>query len=184
MAAFLRELGHIAPLYIVTGNHEFASREWRDFRGTIESDEVTLLENRATVVTCSGSRRFAVAGIDDYFFFGRSLRAYRKALHELAETAANLPRPLVLLAHRPVHFVHYAEAKFDLVLSGHAHGGQVRIPGIGPIFAPDEGLFPKLAQGMHHLNGSTMIVSRGLGPSRVPLRIFNRPELVVIDLEL
>lgn len=184
LAAFLRELRRVAPLYIVTGNHEFSSREWSTFRGKIKSDEVILLENRAMEVTCSGDRRFAIAGIEDFRFFRRSLKAYRRTLHELAEAAASLPRPLVLLAHRPEHFAHYAKESFDLVLSGHAHGGQVQIPGIGPVFAPDEGLFPKLVQGMHHLNGSTMIVSRGLGPSRFPLRIFNRPELVVIDLTL
>lgn len=88
----------------------------------------------------------------------------------------------VVLAHEPQYFEDYASSGADLVLTGHAHGGQIRIPGIGGLVAPDQGIFPKYTAGIHE-NGSTrMIVSRGIGNSAVPLRIFNDPEIVVVDL--
>lgn len=180
--ALVRDLHEVAPVYLVTGNHEFMSREWPHFRDAVELAGATVLQKRAVAVELSGGRSLTMAGIDDYLYFGKSIAAYRAALAEVAREAAELPRPVVLLAHRPEHFAAYVELGFDLVLSGHAHGGQVRIPGIGPLFAPDEGILPKHAQGMHRINGSFLIVSRGLGPSRIPLRIFNRPELVAVDI--
>lgn len=183
-AAFLSKLQAIAPVYLISGNHEYASREWYLFRREIRTRGATLLENRAVAVHCPGGRTFTMAGVDDFRFFGKSLPPYRAAVASVAWQSSRLPRPVVLLAHRPEHYAIYAEHAFDLILSGHAHGGQVRIPGIGPLFAPNEGIFPKHAQGIHRINGSCLVVSRGLGPSRVPLRIFNRPELVVVDLPL
>lgn len=90
----------------------------------------------------------------------------------------------ILLAHRPEWIDLYGTYDFDLVLSGHAHGGQWRLPGlINGVFAPDQGMLPKYAGGKYGVNGTTMIVSRGLAreSTSVP-RIFNRPELVVVDL--
>jgi predicted MPP superfamily phosphohydrolase len=88
----------------------------------------------------------------------------------------------ILLCHRPELFEIYARENIDLIFSGHAHGGQVRIPFVGAIVAPDQGFFPKYSSGAYTQNQSTMIVSRGLGNSIIPIRIFNRPEIVVVTL--
>lgn len=182
--SLVADLHSIAPVYFVTGNHEFRSREWVSVRDGIQRFGATVLDNRATIVNCSRQRTFTMAGVDDFTFFGKSVARYRSALDAVGRATADLPRPIVLLAHRPEHFAFYVDAGFDVILSGHAHGGQIRIPGIGPLFAPDEGIFPKHAEGIHRINGSCLVVSRGLGPSRIPLRIFNRPELVVVDVAL
>jgi hypothetical protein len=89
----------------------------------------------------------------------------------------------ILLAHRPNPLAVYADYPVDLVFSGHAHGGQFRLPGIGGLVAPDQGLFPEYTSGTHTIKNTTMVVSRGLGNSIIPLRLFNRPELVVVTLK-
>ena len=89
----------------------------------------------------------------------------------------------IALEHRPTFLNYFAKKKTDLVLSGHAHGGQFRIPFIGGVVAPDQGFFPKYYEGKYTKDNTTMIVSTGLGNSVIPVRVNNRPELVVIDLK-
>ncbi len=87
------------------------------------------------------------------------------------------------MSHRP-EFIHfYAKAGIDVVFSGHAHGGQIRVPGIGGVLAPHQGFFPKYAEGMVKENNTLMIISRGLGNSTFPIRINNHPELILATLE-
>src|SRR5699024_4548454 len=88
----------------------------------------------------------------------------------------------ILLSHRPELFATYVSAKVDLVFTGHAHGGQFRIPFIGGLVAPHQGLFPQYTFGIYEEKATKMIVSRGLGNSIIPLRINNHPELVVVKL--
>ena len=88
----------------------------------------------------------------------------------------------ILLSHRPELLSLYSESEFDVVFSGHAHGGQFRLPFIGGLIAPDQGLFPTYTSGTYKLDNTTMIVNRGLGNSIIPIRIFNRPEIVVVTL--
>jgi len=88
----------------------------------------------------------------------------------------------ILLSHRPELLSVYSQYDIDVVFTGHAHGGQIRIPFIGGVFAPHQGFFPKYTSGIHTQNNTTMIISRGLGNSTFPFRINNRPELVVVTL--
>ena len=88
----------------------------------------------------------------------------------------------LLLSHRPERFSKSIELGFDLVLTGHAHGGQFRLPFIGGIYAPQQGFFPKYTSGLHTSGETSMVVSRGLGHSSIPIRLNNRPELVIIEL--
>ena len=88
----------------------------------------------------------------------------------------------ILLSHRPEFFNLYLKTPMDLIFSGHAHGGQFRLPFIGGLVAPGQGLFPKYTSGPYTQNGATMFVSRGLGNSIVPVRIFNRPEILLVTL--
>ena len=101
---------------------------------------------------------------------------------ELDNTKYNGDKYNILLSHSPELFDTYVEKKIDLILTGHAHGGQIRIPFIGGIIAPNQGFFPKYTSGVIEKNKTTMVVSRGIGNSIIPLRINNRPELVVITL--
>lgn len=189
----IAQLCGIARVIYVTGNHEYANRGWRSFRSLAERLGATVLDNSAVTVTTSSGAMLTVAGISDLRFFGKGgrspldpqpLERYRVALKRIAHSAANLPRPHLLLAHRPEHFTEYADAGFDLVLSGHAHGGQFRLPVLGPLYSPDQGFLPKLAQGMHRRGNSVLVVSRGLGNSNFPVRLFNPPEIVIIDIPM
>lgn len=90
----------------------------------------------------------------------------------------------ILLSHRPELFKIYRKYKIDLVFSGHAHGGQIRIPFIGGLYSSSQGKFPKYTSGMYIKNDTAMVVSKGLGNSRFPFRIFNLPELVLVTLEV
>ena len=89
----------------------------------------------------------------------------------------------ILLSHRPEYVETYVAKKMDVTFSGHAHGGQFRIPGIGGFISPGQGLFPKLTSGVHENDGSHLVISRGLGNSSFPIRIFNKPEIVVVTLK-
>ena len=89
---------------------------------------------------------------------------------------------MLLLAHRPQLLPQYAVNRADLVFAGHAHGGQFRVPGMGGLFTPDQGLFPAYSEGLYRLGGTSMVVSRGLGNAQFPLRLNNRPEVVAVTL--
>ena len=91
-------------------------------------------------------------------------------------------RYVVLLSHRPELFNSYVENNVDLVFSGHAHGGQFRIPFIGGIVAPNQGVFPKYDAGIFTEGNTNMVVSKGVGNSIIPFRVNNRPEVILIEL--
>ena len=89
----------------------------------------------------------------------------------------------ILLSHRPELFDIYADHGMDLILSGHAHGGQFRLPFIGGLVAPNQGLFPEYDAGIYTEGNTNMLVSRGVGNSILPFRINNRPEVILIELQ-
>jgi len=89
----------------------------------------------------------------------------------------------ILLAHRPEYLELYAAQNIDIVFSGHAHGGQIRLPVIGGLFAPGQGWNPKYTCGFYRQKETTLVVSRGLGNSEFPFRVFNRPEIVILTLK-
>ena len=88
----------------------------------------------------------------------------------------------ILLSHRPEFFDQYVEAEVDLVLSGHAHGGQFRLPFVGGLVAPGQGVFSAYVSGLYSEIKTSMVVSRGIGNSIIPMRFNNRPEVVLIEL--
>lgn len=187
----VKQLAELYPCYYVTGNHEYWSREVGTILEIIESYGVTVLSGECDTITING-QTINICGVDDpdvaeYVQNGvpmvQQLESAERAAQEAEETAGE-EIFTVLLSHRPELFETYQNYDFDLVLSGHAHGGQWRIPGVlNGLFAPDQGLFPKYAGGRYDYAGGTMIVSRGLARESTPIpRIFNRPELVIVDI--
>lgn len=181
-AKFINNLVKIAPCYYVTGNHEaWMGEQYQELEKILLDESVVILHDRAVQLTKDGET-IQLAGIDDPEFTERDA-SVQKSVIEVKLKNLNLSDTYcVLLSHRPEAFEIYAAEDIDLVLSGHAHGGQFRLPFIGGVIAPDQGLFPKYDAGMYSENNTTMIVSRGIGNSIIPIRLNNRPEIVSVEL--
>ncbi len=173
--AFAREAVKIAPVYFVPGNHEHRM-DYEALYAGLRAAGVTVLTDRCVSVR-KDSERIRIAGVEDPVF--RPDVTMEEKLLPLTGAGCT-----VLLSHRPEYFDAYVAARTDLVLAGHTHGGQFRLPFIGGLFAPDQGVFPKYDSGMFTENGTHMIVSRGLGNSSFPFRLNNRPEIVTVILKI
>lgn len=178
--SLMRQLSAQYPCYYVSGNHEAWTGEMDALYQQTEEAGVTVLRMSSGVLTVRG-QRIALCGIPDPYemvFSGApdTEEQLRQAFEDVDSADFT-----VLLAHRPELLAKYAQFPLDLVVSGHAHGGQVRIPGVlNGLYAPNQGWFPKLAGGAYTQDGTTLIVSRGLAVrTRLP-RIFNRPEVVLV----
>ena len=178
--SLMRQLSALYPCYYVSGNHEAWTGEMDALYQQTEEAGVTVLRMSSGVLTVCG-QRIALCGIPDPYemvFSGApdTEEQIRQALEDVDSADFT-----VLLAHRPELLAKYAQFPVDLVVSGHAHGGQVRIPGVlNGLYAPNQGWFPKLAGGAYAQGGTTLIASRGLAVrTRLP-RIFNRPEVVLV----
>lgn len=182
----LQSCKEIAPVYFIPGNHEYWSEKYDGFRNKIEALGVTLLEDKVAAIELKGQTMHITGLIDpegrlpvkSYVTRGGSTE---EALKKMASTSDEVFN--ILLSHRPEFFDIYCSNNFDLVFSGHAHGGQFRLPIVGGLVAPDQGFFPKYDKGIFQEGNTTMVVSSGLGNSIIPQRIFNRPEIVVVTLE-
>ena len=178
--SLMRQLSAQYPCYYVSGNHEAWTGEMDALYQQTEEAGVTVLRMSSGVLTVRG-QRIALCGVPDpyemvYSGAPDTEEQLRQALEDVDSADFT-----VLLAHRPELLAKYAQFPLDLVVSGHAHGGQVRIPGVlNGLYAPNQGWFPKLAGGAYTQDGTTLIVSRGLAVrTRLP-RIFNRPEVVLV----
>ena len=181
--AFVQEAMKIAPVYFVSGNHEARVSEYENLKMGLAEAGVIVLENQIVEITREGDS-ITLMGIDDPSFqenylFGDSEGVAKQAIETLLRVSDGYT---VLLSHRPELFELYVETGMDLVFSGHAHGGQFRLPFIGGLVAPNQGFFPKYDAGLFSEENTTMIVSRGVGNSIVPLRFNNRPEIIVVML--
>lgn len=178
--SLMRQLSAQYPCYYVSGNHEAWTGEMDALYQQTEEAGVTVLRMSSGVLTVRG-QRIALCGIPDpYEMVFSGAPDTEEQLRQAMENVDSADFT-VLLAHRPELLAKYAQFPLDLVVSGHAHGGQVRIPGVlNGLYAPNQGWFPKLAGGAYTQDGTTLIVSRGLAVRiRLP-RIFNRPEVVLV----
>ena len=178
--SLMRQLSAQYPCYYVSGNHEAWTGEMDALYQQTEEAGVTVLRMSSGVLTVRG-QRIALCGIPDpYEMVFSGAPDTEEQLRQAMENVDSADFT-VLLAHRPELLTKYAQFPLDLVVSGHAHGGQVRIPGVlNGLYAPNQGWFPKLAGGAYTQDGTTLIVSRGLAVrTRLP-RIFNRPEVVLV----
>lgn len=183
----------ISPVYYVTGNHDMVvSRRIYDLKERIAEHGIIILDNKYTELNINGNNMI-IGGVDDP---GTNRKGdseeYKRELENNWENNVssyfnkieNDGRYKILLSHRPEKTNIYAKLPFDLILSGHAHGGQWRIPFIlNGLFAPHQGFFPKYAGGLYNYSDKIHIISRGVSVQPTLPRIFNPPELVLITLK-
>lgn len=174
----LKGLTDLAPVCYVTGNHEWQVEGLRQLLASMEAAGVVVLQNEYALLR-RGEAALVVAGVDDPC--GPADKKTPRALVE--EIHADLGDPCILmLSHRNDELPLWAGLGVDLVLSGHCHGGVIRLPFLGGVFGTEHRLFPKYDGGLYRSAGTTLFVSRGLGLGRLPFRLNNRPQLAVLTL--
>ena len=180
---FVEELVKIAPCYYVSGNHEGRIDVYPAFKEDMKDLGVHVLEDECIEIKKENDV-ISLIGVDDPSFqtdylFGDDVTVMSTKLDQLKNEQYT-----ILLSHRPELFDVYVEYDMDVVFSGHAHGGQFRLPFIGGLVAPNQGLFPKYDAGLFVEDKTHMIVSKGIGNSIIPMRFNNRPEVIVVKLQL
>ena len=182
---FAEEAVKIAPCYYVTGNHEARKAKglYADFEASLIEVGVIVLHDSEILIERDNTN-ISLVGIDDPAFAennggGVGLSMASEHIGALSTNDGFT----ILLSHRPEFFNQYVRADIDLVFSGHAHGGQFRLPFVGGLVAPNQGLFPKYDAGLYTEEKTNMIVSRGIGNSILPFRFNNRPEVILVELE-
>lgn len=174
--SFVNQAAKIYPVYYVTGNHEYwlsKDDQTRLIHGIVQAGGI-ILDNENVDISV-GNSNFCLIGLDENSLTSNTLKNMMEKIEN-----SNLS---VVLAHEPQYLSQYALTGCDLVLAGHAHGGQFVLPFLGAVVAPDQGFFPQYTSGKHQEKQTTMYISRGLGNSIIPVRLFNAPEIVCIELE-
>lgn len=170
---FLEGIKNIAPIYYVTGNHEFWAINTNEILSIIESYGIHILDDEIKKINVK-EQDIVISGINDPDVENKLYSD--EFLSELSNSEFN-----ILLAHRPERIDEYIKYNVDLVLAGHAHGGQFAIPYIlNGLFSPNQGFFPKYAGGQYYIEDKAMIVSRGLSFNKYIPRFYNKPEIVII----
>ena len=190
--AFLAKSSQIAPVYYAPGNHERKIKEKKEtfgilynvFRRTLEQNQIRYLENEKTLL----DENVCLYGLDlDLKYYPKLPYKNKKPFYTAQQMEQDLgamdpSRFNIILAHSPRYFNAYAASGADLVLSGHYHGGAVRIPKLGGVISPQFVFFPKYDKGVYKKENTEMIVSSGCGSHKVHLRLFNKPEVMVVDI--
>ena len=181
--SFAEKAMQIAPCYYVTGNHEASASEYGQLRDGLLALGVVILENQNIEIE-RGSEVITVIGVNEPSFQPIEVTEdYSAMMNEcLNPLVAENTNYKILLSHRPELFQVYVQNNIDLVLSGHAHGGQFRIPFIGGLVAPNQGILPTYDAGVYTKDQTNMVVSRGIGNSIIPIRFNNCPEIILIEL--
>lgn len=169
----LSQFDPVKPIFFVPGNHELRGNYYQ-IRNRFKAMGVKVLENQSYPVVKGDSRLWILGVKDTYADQDRLDQALQKMEQEQS--------PKILLAHAPNIYPQAIESQIDLLLVGHTHGGQVRLPLIGALIAPGQGLFPKYDYGLYHSGQTQMIISGGLGESHLPIRLNMPPEIVLITL--
>ncbi len=185
---FASAVADIAPVYYVTGNHECNisiddQQAFDDMIADLKAAGIVVLRNEKSVIELDNGSSFNLYGINDPYFHCGSFTEVKDATDELCSSfAVNKDEFNILLAHHPEQLDVYSKYGFDYVYSGHAHGGQARLFGVG-LIAPDQGVFPKYTSGTYTEASTTLIVSRGIGNSIAPVRFFDRPHLIITTIK-
>lgn len=176
------ELVKIAPVYYVPGNHEWPKIvfDHSPIREDLEAVGVHFLADKTETLEVNGNT-IAIGGVAE------APASYERYASEYFESFEQLDAFKLLLVHYPEYFLedgYFSDVQVDLALCGHAHGGMIRIPGIGGLYTPDQGVLPKLTEGLHQIGDTSLVISRGLGDGKdkfIP-RVNNPPELVIVDI--
>lgn len=160
-------------VYFVSGNHEDRNPLYPEFENIMKKLGIVILNNESTVIDVNGER-INLVGVK--FYLNRE--DYNRAIKDIDKDSYT-----ILLSHSPNRPIKYLTSKEDLILSGHTHGGQVRLPFIGAIIAPGQGLFPKFDKGIIEIENTTLYIDSGLGNSVYPIRLFNRVQISNIVIE-
>ncbi len=167
-------LVEISPVYYVTGNHERSSDEYEEMKEAMLCDGVMVLENEIAQIEIDKAK-IQIVGLDSASLQSNVLEKLMAQTDDSALT--------ILLSHNPEEIEYYSENGADIAFCGHAHGGQIRLPFTQGLYAPDQGILPKLTFGEHKCGELTEYISRGIGNSGFPFRVFNRPEIVSVTLK-
>lgn len=172
---FVKQAVEICPVYYVTGNHELwmEKDDLDNVLRLLDEAGVIILDDEGVIVEKNGAE-FMLVGLDDASLDDGTLKSI------IGDDTEHLK---VVLAHEPQYLDNYAASGADLVLSGHAHGGQVRLPFVGALYAPDQGVLPEYSHGTYFEGDTELILSRGLGTSVLPMRFLCDPEIVAIELK-
>lgn len=179
-----KEILKICDIYFIVGNHESRADidTFRQFLQSLYEIGVKVLKDEATYII-KNNEKIQVIGLNDASLYKTDYdKNYKKEITEVINELDDKESFSILLSHHPELFPEYSKTNVDLVFSGHAHGGQFRLPIIGGLIAPNQGLLPEYDAGIFNENNTTMVVSRGLGNSIVPVRINNSPEVVIVTL--
>ncbi|WP_346888984.1 metallophosphoesterase [Clostridium sp. UBA1056] len=184
--SYMKSATDIAPVYYVSGNHEERSNLYNDLKIALEECGVINMGDTHKDIELNGDS-ISLLGLADISSNSIISSEYNTSPLGFDEILGNLKTEsnnkfTILLSHRPELIKLYSKENIDLVFSGHAHGGQIRLPFLGGLIAPNQGFFPKYTNGIHKLNSTSLVISRGLGNSLAPQRLFNRPEVVVVNL--
>lgn len=179
---FIQQIVEVAPCYFVTGNHEaWLGKSYLKLEQQLLKSGVKVLRDQMVKLEKDGAI-IQLIGLDDPDFTDQDSEIQESMLETKLNNLHLQDGFKLLLSHRPETFNAYVSTGMNLVLSGHAHGGQFRIPFVGGVIAPNQGVFPTYDAGVFQEGQTTMIVSRGIGNSIIPLRINNRPEIVIVEL--
>ena len=169
----------IAPVYFTSGNHEYRFGGYLKLKEKLIEIGVNVLDNKINEIN-KNNQIISIIGLDDINFFNDT-EEFENTVQNLTQNADGFK---ILMSHKPHAVNIYKDSEAHLVLSGHAHGGQIRLPIIGGLYAPGQGIFPRYTSGLYNIgNGVSLIVNRGLGDSVFPWRINNRPEVILITLK-
>lgn len=180
---FIKKTVSIAPIYYSSGNHEAWSGKYSDIKMMLIKNNVKVLDNEVEKYYI-GNESIDILGLKDPAFLSSNYldSINTKEIEVFLSTYESRKDFEIVLSHRPELLNLYEKYNIDIIFAGHAHGGQIRLPFIGGVLAPDQGFFPKYDEGRYDEGNTSMYVSRGLGNSIFPFRIFNRPELLVVNL--
>ena len=179
--SFVKEIKDITDIYYVSGNHEKKMGLYNKLKEDLINNNIKVLDNETVKISKSNSS-INLLGIIDPSFASKSNDSSKVIDGLLKKIRYDKSEYNILLSHRPEAFDVYCDNEIDLVFTGHAHGGQMRVFNHG-LFAPNQGILPKYTSGIIKDNKTSMVISRGIGNSKFPFRINNRPELIIVTLE-
>ena len=176
--SYIEEIIKKYPIYFITGEQEYDSLCYKSFKTKLEKLGVEILENEK-IELIENDEKINLIGLNDTSFFYENITKFKDTLKDLNTNK----QFTILLSHRPELIDIYTENNISLVLAGHSLGGQINLPFVGELYSSNQGFYPDYTKGFYKQNKTTLYVSRGIGNTFIPIRLFNNPEINVITLK-